>query len=271
MLKWLAAALMLADHIGLYFAYLLPVPVTMALRLLGRLAFPIFAYYTAFGFLRTSNRIRYFSRMLVFGIVTQVLFYGAHKITGSYAFLNVILTFTLSILFLALSETAGKCFRIFTNKNKEDDSLRIGGRNILVCGKVGTSIVLAAAVLGMIGILLLEYRYPTDYGIFGILSVWLFYLYLKNMKTLRIYEDKRRYVFFILSFLALNLAWAAEKIFLFNGNLIWSLMEIFSVFGLLLLVVDKPREKPGRFEKYFFYVFYPVHITLLMFLCRIIN
>ena len=73
MLKWMAAALMLADHIGLYFAYLLPVPVTMALRLLGRLAFPIFAYYTAFGFLRTSNRLRYFSRMLVFGILTHWL------------------------------------------------------------------------------------------------------------------------------------------------------------------------------------------------------
>ena len=271
MLKWMAAALMLADHIGLYFAYLLPVPVTMALRLLGRLAFPIFAYYTAFGFLRTSNRLRYFSRMLVFGILTQVMFYAAHKITGSYTFMNVILTFTLSILFLALSETSGKSIRVLFNKKTKGVSLRIGGRDILAYGKTATAFILAAAILGMIAILLLEYRYPTDYGIFGILSVWLFYLFLKNMKTIRLYENKRRYIFFILSFLALNLAWAVEKIFLFNWNLIWSLMEIFSVLGLFLLIIDKPRKKPGRFEKYFFYVFYPVHITLLMFLCPIIS
>ncbi len=271
MLKWLAAALMLADHIGLYFAYLLPVPVTLFLRLIGRLAFPIFAYYTAFGFLRTSNRIRYFSRMLIFGIVTQLMFYAAHKMTGSYTFLNVILTFTLAILFLALSDTAGKCIRILINKKKEDVSLHIRRRDLLACGKTVIIFYLTASILGMIMILLLEYRYPTDYGIFGIISVWLIYLFLKNMKTLRIYENKRRYVFFVLSFLALNLVWAAEKIYLLNGDMLWSLMEIFSVFGLLLLFVDKPRKKPERFEKYFFYVFYPVHITLLMFLCRIIK
>jgi hypothetical protein len=271
MLKWLAAALMLADHVGLYFAYQLPVPVTMALRLLGRLAFPVFAYYTAFGFLRTSNRLRYFSRMLVFGIVTQLMFYAAHKMTGSYTFLNVILTFTLSILFLAFADTAGKCIRSLTNRKTEDVSLRIRGRDLLACGKTGTIFLLTASILGMILILLLEYRYPTDYGIFGILTVWLIYLFMKNMQTVRMYEDKRRYIFLIISFLSLNLAWAAEKIYLLNGDMLWSLMEIFSVFGLLLLFIDKPRKKPGRFEKYFFYVFYPVHITLLMFLCRIMS
>lgn len=271
MLKWLAAALMLADHIGLYFAYLLPVPVTMTLRLLGRLAFPVFAYYTAFGFLRTSNRLCYFSRMMVFAITTQLMFYAAHRMTRSYTFLNVILTFTMAILFLACSETAGKCIRILRNRKNERDSLCIGGRDLLAHGRIAVSILLGAAIAGMLGVLLLEYRFPTDYGIFGILTVWLFYLFLKSGKTARIYEDRRRYVFLVLSFLALNLAWAAEKVFLFSSDPAWSLMEVFSVFGLFLLYIDKPRGKPGRFEKYFFYVFYPVHITLLMFLCRIIN
>jgi len=271
MLKWLAAALMLADHIGLYFAYLLPVPVMIIMRLLGRLAFPIFAYYTAFGFLRTSNRIRYFSRMIVFGIATQIMFYAAHQITGSYTFLNVILTFTLSILFLALSETAGKYLRVFFHREERTDPIRSSVQHEAPRGKFAGAAVFTASILGMAAIMLLEYKYPTDYGVFGIATVWLFYLYLKNMKTLRIYEDKGRYALLIISFLALNLIWAAEKMFFKEGDFLWNLMEIFSFAGLFLLYLDKPRKKPGRFEKYFFYVFYPVHITFLMFLCRIIN
>ena len=57
-LKILGALSMLADHVGLMFF-----PEVTALRIVGRLAYPIFAYMIAEGCAHTRNRRRYFLRI----------------------------------------------------------------------------------------------------------------------------------------------------------------------------------------------------------------
>lgn len=68
-LKVIAMASMLIDHIGLLFF-----PEEALFRQIGRLAFPLYAYFLAQGFSHTRSRPRYYSRLLLFGLISQVPF-----------------------------------------------------------------------------------------------------------------------------------------------------------------------------------------------------
>ena len=61
MLKIIAAVTMLVDHAGILFF-----PSQNIYRIIGRLAFPIFAYMIAEGCKYTRNKIRYFA--MIFGL-----------------------------------------------------------------------------------------------------------------------------------------------------------------------------------------------------------
>lgn len=68
-LKLIAAALMLIDHVG---AILLPE--TVILRCIGRLAFPIFAFFIAEGYAHTRSFGRYLLRMAIWAAVSEIPF-----------------------------------------------------------------------------------------------------------------------------------------------------------------------------------------------------
>ena len=76
-LKYLAAVFMVIDHIGMLFTPLAPVfPADdlryYAFRYLGRLAFPIFAYFVAEGCRHTHNYPAYLKRLFLFALLTQL-------------------------------------------------------------------------------------------------------------------------------------------------------------------------------------------------------
>lgn len=87
-LKLVAIITMTIDHIG----YLL-LPNFPILRFIGRLAFPIFAYQCSQGYLYTSNFTKYFFRLFLAAIFTQVLFF----IFG-IDYINVLFTLCLGLL-----------------------------------------------------------------------------------------------------------------------------------------------------------------------------
>lgn len=68
-LKILALLLMTVDHIGM-----LLFPEQMILRLIGRLAMPIFAWMIAEGCRYTKNRLRYLGTILGVGLICQVVY-----------------------------------------------------------------------------------------------------------------------------------------------------------------------------------------------------
>ena len=102
MLKLIACILMLIDHIGYFFYDFLPPEISTLLRVIGRLAFPIFAYSVALGYHRTRSQFRYLRRMLVFALLTEGILRIAAASTGFSFSPNVLITFTTAILFLSL-------------------------------------------------------------------------------------------------------------------------------------------------------------------------
>ena len=68
MLKILAAVAMLSDHIGLLFF-----PGNIVFRIVGRLAFPIFAFMIAEGTKYTRNKAKYFSMIFGLAFICQVI------------------------------------------------------------------------------------------------------------------------------------------------------------------------------------------------------
>ena len=96
-LKYLAALFMLVDHMGVVFPTMLsdmglPTWADLLPRLIGRLAFPIFAYFVAEGCRRTRFFSRYLIRLGLFAFLSQVPFTLATGTLGG----SVILTFFLA-------------------------------------------------------------------------------------------------------------------------------------------------------------------------------
>lgn len=93
-LKVFACSLMLVDHIGLVFF-----PNLVILRMIGRLAFPLFAWFFAYGYIRSKNWHKYFTRLLGFGLISQPL-YAAMMGIPIYAGFNILLTFAFNLALL---------------------------------------------------------------------------------------------------------------------------------------------------------------------------
>ncbi len=270
MIKWIAMLLMVVDHLGYYLGFLMPRPIELTLRLIGRLSFPIFAYLCAVGFLRTRNRMQYFLRMLIFACLTQAALQFTSYITGIPAFTNVMFTFSISILFMASSEILELAVHGLRSRSLKIRSGDPGVRHgrVLVLGRsIPDPVAAGSAVFSMILILAVTEYWDPDYNLFGVLTVYLFYIVLKKFRKpgiLLLADDRAALQYMTLGFLGLNIVWAFIGIFIFKTPAYWSIMEIFSVCSIGILLMDVPRKKPSVKEKYFFYLFYPLHLAMLM-------
>ena len=89
MLRLLAMLTMLIDHIGVIFF-----PDDIIFRLVGRLAFPLFAWGIARGYRYTSSLKRYAIRLLALGIISQY----PYMILFQTQTLNICITFFISLI-----------------------------------------------------------------------------------------------------------------------------------------------------------------------------
>lgn len=96
-LKLIALITMTVDHVGL-----LLLPQYPVLRIIGRLAFPIFAYMIAEGCRYTRSMPRYFALMAALAVGCQIVDF---VVTGSL-YQCILVTFSLSILLTALLRKA---------------------------------------------------------------------------------------------------------------------------------------------------------------------
>lgn len=141
-LKIIAMVSMLFDHVGKEL-----LPQYSVLQIIGRLAFPIFAYMIAEGCFYTKNKIKYFLTIFILGTGCQIVY----SIAEHSFYQNVLITFSLSIALIFSLEN----FRI----KKENIS------GIILFFTVSVVFVLTMVLPEV----LKEYGFQVDYGIFGVL------------------------------------------------------------------------------------------------------
>lgn len=88
-LKIIAMVSMLLDHVGLVLF-----PSVQILRIIGRLAFPIFAFMIAEGCAYTRNRRAYLLKIAVVALLCQIVYAVAER----SLYQSVLVSFTLAIL-----------------------------------------------------------------------------------------------------------------------------------------------------------------------------
>lgn len=97
-LKIIALLTMTLDHVGLLLHDFTP------FRIIGRLAFPLFAFMIAEGCRYTRHRLRYFLRIFLLGMLCQAVFY----MTSKSLYQGILITFSLSLLMIYAMEWAKK-------------------------------------------------------------------------------------------------------------------------------------------------------------------
>lgn len=211
-LKLVAAFAMLLDHGGI-----LLFPRVQLLRVVGRIAYPIFAFMIAEGCRHTKNRLRYF--LLVFGLGTgcQLVYYLASGDT----FLNILLTFSLSILLIYLLQEACRA------QTWQKQALW----SALLC-------------TGFIGVYGLNEVLTIDYGFWGIMiPVFVAFSQEKGKTGSKL-----------------------PVLMMFAGLLLLTAdlggIQHYALLALPLLLLYNGQRGKYR-TKYFFYIFYPVHLAVL--------
>lgn len=218
-LKGIAAALMLTDHVG---AILLPE--VLALRCVGRLAFPIFAFFIAEGYAHTRDFGRYFRRLAILAVMSEIPFNLENGAVFDLTRQNVLFTFCLALLTLRGLEALGR----------ERGFGRWAG-----CG-----LVLAAGFAA--GELL-----RTDYGGWGVVTVALLYLCR---------DGKYAKLWLLLAMAAVNgLGMGSLTMPVFGEEMP---IQIFAVAALPVIWLYNGQAGPKGLRRAF-YVFYPAHLLVL--------
>lgn len=141
-LKLIAMVTMTLDHVGLML-----LPQYRILRILGRLAFPIYAYMIAEGCRYTHSKGRYFARLFTLGMLCQVVYYFA---MGSL-YQCILITFSLSAAMIFLLEWAEK-----------------QGKAVYITSLIGAFLAVGFLCI-CLPMLLPGTDYGIDYDIFGVL------------------------------------------------------------------------------------------------------
>lgn len=146
-LKIIAMISMIFDHTGyLIFNKLSP------LNYIGRLAFPIFAFEIGQGYTHTKNLKKYFLRLFIFALISQIPFQLFLKVLKSPFSLNIFFTLFLGLL------------SIYTyNLCKKNKFISI------------ISVVCISTIAELLNV---------DYGWYGIVVIFIFYI-LQNKKQLQ--------------------------------------------------------------------------------------
>ncbi|MCQ2353551.1 MAG: conjugal transfer protein TraX [Clostridia bacterium] len=266
-LKIAACLTMLADHIG-YHNSSLP-----ALRMIGRISFPIFAYLIAFGYKKTSNPFKYLVRILLFGILSEHVydycFYGRLHVEGY----NVMFTLALGLLAVILADRIRYSFPL----------------SLLSLLPAGFCMFIAE-------------RFSTDYGAWGVALIVLYFYFCtfpesvaagKTAESEMLTSDISARIRSLSLICAVTLAFAARFILkyyflsavaclsdyfpLISDTVItpvkpseWQSEQIYAAFSLLFILpfngkrgISLENKILRKIYSYSFYAFYPLHLLII--------
>jgi hypothetical protein len=219
-LKIVACISMLLDHIGFIFF-----PQYVIFRILGRIAFPIFAFMIAEGCFYTKNKLKRLLVMSNFALIMQI---GLYMFTGMTDF-NIFIHFSLSIIVIYLIDYIEEKI-----KNKQ---------------------LIFAIITTLATLLLLAYLYwfsenynylYSNYGIFAIIMPVVLYVIKKYLPNI-------------------NHIVCVPVICIFMYLMLLKIKFPYQLYGMMsCLFIILYNGKKGKLNlKYLFYIFYPLHFIIL--------
>lgn len=233
-LKIIALITMFCDHFGDSF-----IGHFSFLNLIGRIAFPIFAFQISEGYTHTKNIKNYFIRLGLFSIISQIpfslfsyKFLNISNLVESFLTLNIFFTLFLGLLSIFLYDNIVKLFA----KSKKNNPFIINNINI-----IGIIIVILIAYIAKI--------LNTDYGFWGVILIFIFYLFKNDKLAINI------------SFITLCVLKYGIQIITYEYNLVYILLCVFTI--LPIIFINMYNGKQGKKIKYLLYFFYPIHLFLL--------
>lgn len=256
-LKYLAAGLMLLDHIHYFFSFTGNIPLLFSW--LGRLSAPLFLFCLIEGFLHTHDRKTYILRIYLISAamgLIQFSFYniGTGLVRGDGFFPQNQMLASFSILLVVLQGFEW-CKKKQWGRGLAAILLPILLPYVFLMFLAGCTDPLLAFVLNLLSFTVLP-LHPciTDGGTATLLAGIALYLFRRN----RILQA--------IAFVAVCLFYNVVRVMLFVPGLslgdfftqAYEWMEIFAVIPMLCY-----NGRRGTGSKHFFYWFYPVHIYVL--------
>lgn len=225
MLKLIAIISMTLDHLG-YFLYN---GMHSIFNYLGRFAFPIFAFQISEGYAHTKNLKKYFIRLFLFALLSQIpftLFYFGvvNQISINNLFPHILINFRLNIFFTLL---LGLLSIFIFDKSKF---------KILGLILVGLTCYVAELI-------------HVDYGYWGVLLIFSFFLF-KNNKILTVL------IFALMCFIRYTPAFIK-----YNFNYIHILLCLSTFLSIIPILLY--NGKLGFKTKKLLYIFYPAHLLII--------
>lgn len=233
-LKIIAMFTMFCDHFGYAF-----MEHFSFFNYIGRIAFPIFAFQISEGFTHTKNLKKYFIRLFLFAIIAQFPFHLFIQkfIPNSASGLNIFFTLLLGLLSITIYDYFSKV------ENKELNHKLFG---ILFKNIIG---IIFAFFIAYIGQLL-----HVDYGFWGILVIFTFYLF-KNKKSAM-----------IISYITLCIIRYGYSIIHYGFYIQYIYLALATILPIIFITLYNGKQ--GYKIKYLLYLFYPLHLLLLYFLFK---
>lgn len=234
-LRLIAIITMLFDHTS----YLIYNGHLSWMNYIGRIAFPIFAFQISEGYIHTHNLKKYFLRLIVFALISQVPYALFHYCFFSNANLNIIFTLILGLLSITI-------YDMFSNKYTANDKNK---SNQFSYRLLGLLIVISISVFAHI--------FKFDYKFYGVFIIFLFYLFRSNKLLMNISVTIMTIIYYMPYFMASN----------FDFRYI--LLCIFSLIPLIF--INLYNGEKGKDQKMLFYIFYPLHLLIIYLIFEILN
>ena len=232
-LKIIAAISMFIDHMGLIFF-----PGVELFRILGRIALPIFAFMIAEGCKYTKNRLRYFLSVFLLAALCQIVYF----IYDGDTYMSILVTFSISILVIYLMQMAKEAL--------SDNDVKLITKIFFV----------VLFVLSVILVYILNQYIEIDYGFYGCMLPVFASAFHKTRKNATKFFEKFDCIYIHILILCVGMLLLALNS---DTRQFWS----FAAIPFLFLYSGK-RGKANM--KYFFYIFYPLHLVFLEFLGMIV-
>lgn len=260
-IKLIALITMTLDHIGAYQTFTYSRSVNDGLRIIGRIAAPLFLFMVIEGMRHTHHQAKYILRLYSAGVIIEIINRIIENNTGTPGLGNTLPTFFYTALFIFCIE------QIIKNRNNARAACAAGCGLAVPFLFYVLHVILAwqgyAAAWSMISIFCpspMNINYSILFILMGI--AWYFI-------------DNRAINCAIFALLCLICRIVPVSVF-FTTQCIWLRPVVFDTFQLFteyqwLMCLAIPfmllyNGEKGRSLKYLFYIYYPLHVYILYFI-----